>query len=90
MVNDKGRKKKEEFGLHLKIGEWEITMNEPNQVAIRKKNTTYFYPNIKMAAEYIKKDIALKSGYITTIEQLEEAFNHADVLAMDALGKLPF
>jgi len=51
-------KKKEEFGLHLMIGEWEITMNEPNQVTIRKKNTTYFYPNITIAAEYIKKDIA--------------------------------
>jgi len=85
-----GRKKKEDFGLHLVIDDWEITMNEPNQVAIRKKNTAYFYPNITMAAEYIKKDIALKSGYITTIEQLEEEFNHADTLVMDALGKLPF
>lgn len=65
-------------------------MNEPNQVAIHKKTVTYFYPNIKMAAEYIKKDITLKSGYITTIDQLEEAFNHADTLVMDALGKLPF
>lgn len=90
MSNNKGRIKKEDFGLHLVIGDWEITMNEPNQVAIRNKNTAYFYPNIEMAAEYIKKDIALKSGYITTIEQLEEAFNHADVLVMDALGKLPF
>lgn len=82
--------KKEELGLHLKIDDWELTMSEPNQVAIRKKNTIYFYPNITMAAQYIKKDIALKSGYITTIEQLEEAFNHADTLVMDALGKLPF
>ncbi|MDN5945156.1 MAG: hypothetical protein L0I00_08085 [Lactiplantibacillus plantarum] len=90
MTNNKGQKKKEEFGLHLVIGEWELTMSEPNQVTIRKKNTTYFYPNIKMAAQYIKKDIALKSGYITTIDQLEEAFNHADTLVMDALGKLPF
>lgn len=83
-------KEKEKLGLHLMIGEWQITMNEPNQVAIRKKNTIYFYPNITMAAQYIKKDIALKSGYITTIEQLEEAFNRADTLVMDALGKLPF
>ena len=90
MANYKGRIKKEDFGLHLMIGDWEITMNEPNQVAIRNKNVAYFYPNITMAAQYIKKDIALKSGYITTIEQLEEAFNHADTLVMDALGKLPF
>lgn len=83
-------KNKEELGLHLMIGDWELTMSEPNQVMIRKKNTTYFYPNITMAAKYIKKDIALKSGYITTIDQLEEAFNHADTLVMDALGKLPF
>lgn len=85
-----GRKKKEDFGLHLVIDGWEITMSDPEQVSVHKKNTTRFYPNIALAAKYIKKDIALKSGYITTIDQLEEAFNHADVLVMDALGKLPF
>jgi len=72
------------------IGDWEITMTEPDQVVVRNKSTTRFYPNIAMAAKYVKKDIALKSGYITTVDQLEEAFNHADVLVMDALGKLPF
>lgn len=90
MPNSTGRIKKEDYGLDIMIGDWEIMMNDPNQVEIHNKTQRYFYPNIAMAAKYIKKDIALKSGRITTIDQLEEAFNHADTLVMDALGKLPF
>lgn len=90
MSNSTGRIKKEDYGLDIMIGDWEIMMSEPNQVAIHNKTRHYFFPNIAMAAKYIKKDIAFKSGRITTIDQLEEAFNHADTLVMDALGKLPF